>query len=98
MNNASGNEKAPFGAARELTDTAQRRTFLDYAYANDPAMRRRLGDILDSQTKPERFLADGKIGFGFLAIARPKVGALLSKKAEVVFQARHTQRAGYGLP
>src|SRR6187401_1349569 len=67
MNNASRNEKALFAAARELTDTAQRRAFLDQACADDPAMRRRLEEMFASQTKAEQFFAEGQIGLGLPA-------------------------------
>jgi len=67
MNNASRNEKALFTAARELTDTAQRRAFLDQACADDPPMRQRLEEMLASQTKAEQFFAEGEIGLGLPA-------------------------------
>ena len=57
MNNASRDEKAIFAAARELTEAAQRRAFLDQACANDPSMRLRLEEMLTSQTQAEQFFA-----------------------------------------
>jgi hypothetical protein len=64
MNNASRDEKAIFTAARELTEAAQRRAFLDQACASDPSMRRRLEEMLTSQTQAEQFFAEGEMGLG----------------------------------
>src|SRR5215467_6612464 len=64
MNNASRDEKAIFAAARELTEPAQRRAFLDQACASDPSMRRRLEEMLASQTQAEQFFAEGEMGLG----------------------------------
>src|SRR6516225_2802887 len=64
MNNASRDEKALFAAARELTEAAQRRAFLDQACADDPSMRRRLEEMLAYQNQAEQFFAEGEMGLG----------------------------------
>ena len=64
MNNPSRDEKAIFAAARELTEAAQRQAFLDQACGDDPLMRRRLEEMLASQTQAEQFFAEGEIGLG----------------------------------
>ncbi|MHC1768592.1 MAG: protein kinase [Verrucomicrobiia bacterium] len=59
---ARPNEKSLFVAARELTDPAQRRAFLDAACAGDPAMRQRLEDLLQAEAEAGQFFVEGAEG------------------------------------
>ncbi|HRY51376.1 MAG TPA: serine/threonine-protein kinase [Candidatus Paceibacterota bacterium] len=52
-------EKALFAAARELTDAAQRRAFLDAACAGDPQMRQRVEELLAAQGEADHFFMEG---------------------------------------
>jgi serine/threonine protein kinase len=55
MDEANQKQKAIFDAARELTDPAQRKVFLDQACASDPSLRQTLEELLTDQTKANRY-------------------------------------------
>jgi serine/threonine protein kinase/tetratricopeptide (TPR) repeat protein len=61
MHSPQQNEKALFSAARELTDPAQCRAFLDQACAGNPEMRRRLEEMLTAQTAAQDFFGEATI-------------------------------------
>jgi serine/threonine protein kinase len=93
MKDLSRNEKALFAAARELTDTAQRRAFLDQACTDDPALRRRLEEMLAAQTRAEQFFAEGEIGLGLQAAT---TSPLTEKPGDRIGRYKLLQKIGEG--
>src|SRR5262245_32224736 len=59
MDNAGKPEETIFEAAGKLTDPAQRKSFLDSACADNPAMRQRIEDLLAAQAEAEHFFLEG---------------------------------------
>ena len=59
MNTPTQREEELFDTARNLTDSAARRAFLDRSCAGDTALRARLEDLLATGTEAEQFFADG---------------------------------------
>src|SRR5215212_9092894 len=60
MNAISQREEELFDAARKIVEVAARTAFLDGACDGDPALRRRIDDLLKAAAAAEDFFAEGR--------------------------------------
>ena len=61
MNAEAQREEDLFDAARQLTDAAARRAFLDRECAGEPVLRDRLESLLAAEVEAEQFFTDGSL-------------------------------------
>jgi len=61
MNAEAQREEDLFDAARQLTDAAARRAFLDRECTNEPVLRDRLESLLAAEVEAEQFFTDGSL-------------------------------------
>ena len=59
MDSSKRQEETIFEGARQLSDPAERRAFLDRACASDAGLRRRVEEMLEGLAEADRFFAEG---------------------------------------
>jgi WD40 repeat protein/serine/threonine protein kinase len=86
-------EEQLFEAARKLADPGQRRAFLQAACQNDPALRRRLEQLLEDQPAADGFFADARAE---LPAPAAVIGQMTQKPGDRIGRYKLLEKIGEG--